>query len=266
MLTASTRATTDNWTYGVYNQYNGKYGTVPGADKVAMRLTSPLNPGKVTTHSAEKAYEKVLEYCGASLTKDSVDIRILKDVSTGTATYMNGGNGSTKGIVDTQGAVGGWPVLESLNAPTDSDDDGMPDNWETANSLNPYSGDDAQLKSVDGVYPNIEVYINSLVTEIVTEQNKEGVITASNKIRLSPFSDAENLKIWFNQAEKSLVVSHTENITGVRIYSITGQLMLNQEYNQSDLKIETQGFKQGIYIVTVKNSKNKLYSKKFVLF
>lgn len=266
VLTASTRATADNWTYGVYNQYNGKYGTVPEADKVAMRLTLPLNPGQVTTHSAEKAYEKVLEYCGASLTKDSVDIRILKDVSTGTATYMNGGNGSTKGIVDTQDAVGGWPVLESLNAPKDSDDDGMPDNWETANNLNPYSGNDAQLKSVDGVYPNIEVYINSLVAEIVTEQNKEGVLTASNEIRLSSFSDTENLKIWFNQAEKSLVVSHTENITGVRIYSITGQLMLNQEYNQADLKIETQGFKQGIYIVTVKNSKNKLYSKKFVLF
>ena len=100
-----------------------------------MRIDTPHTTGEVTTHTAEKAYQKILEYCGASLKKDAVDVRIISDVTTGTATYMTGGNGSTKGIIDTQGAVGGWPVLNSEEAPVDSDNDGMPDDWENNNGF-----------------------------------------------------------------------------------------------------------------------------------
>ena len=265
VLTASERATADNWTYGVYNQFHSKYGTIPEADKIAMRLTSPLNSGQVTTHSAEKAYEKILEFGGASLKRDSVDIRIIHDVSTGTATYMNGGNGSKNGIIDTQGAVGGWPVLESLNAPVDSDDDGMPDNWETANDLNPYSGDDAQLKSVDGVYPNIEVYINSLVHDIISLQNVDGIATAIQEKKLiQPFE--ESIKMYFNSIEHNLMVSHTERIMDVRIFSITGQLLVNRNFNEQEIRLDASGLKQGIYIVLVRDAQNKVFSKKLVKF
>ncbi len=38
----------------------------------------------------------------------------------------------TGAIIDDENQVGGWPELVSAKAPTDSDDDGMPDNWETA--------------------------------------------------------------------------------------------------------------------------------------
>jgi hypothetical protein len=124
-LSASTRATSDNWTYGVYNQFHSQYGTVPETDKIAMRMSSQHNPGEVTTHSAQKAYEKVLDYAGPSLKRDDVDLRIIEDVRTGTATYMTGGNGSVNGIIDTQLAVGGWPSLGSVPAPADSDNDGM---------------------------------------------------------------------------------------------------------------------------------------------
>ncbi len=131
-MAGSTRATADNWTYGVYAQFNSGYGTVPAADKTAMRLTTPLNSGEITTHTAEKAYERVLEFAGASLVRDTVDRRIIRDVSTGTATFMTGGNGSVNGIIDTQDHVGGWPELATLPAPADSDNDGMPDSWEDA--------------------------------------------------------------------------------------------------------------------------------------
>jgi hypothetical protein len=265
VMTGSQRATDDNWTYGVYNQFHSSNGTVTAAEREAMRIAEPHNPGEVTTHTAEKAYEKILEFGGASLKRDSVDLRIIHDVSTGTATYMKGGNGSVNGIIDTQSAVGGWPVLESLNAPTDSDDDGMPDNWETANNLNPYDGSDAQLKSVDGIYPNIEVYINSLVYDIVSVQNEDGISTANHEIEINKPAE-ETIKLYFNNAEHSLVVSHFERIMDVRIYSITGQLLVNRNFNEPEIRLDASGLKKGIFIVRVIDEKKHVFAKKVMVF
>ncbi|GAI74466.1 unnamed protein product, partial [marine sediment metagenome] len=39
--------------------------------------------------------------------------------------------------IDSQWEVGGWPELNSAAAPLDSDQDGMPDNWELAKGFNP---------------------------------------------------------------------------------------------------------------------------------
>ncbi len=162
-LTASAQASEDNWTYGVYNQINSKYGTLTQEDKEAMRMDVPHNPGEIVTHSAEEAYSHVLEHGGASLVRDTVDLRILHDVRTGTATYMDGGNGSTKGIIDTQAAVGGWPVLKSSLAPVDSDSDGMPDAWETERGLDPEDPEDRNGDRIGDGYTNLEEYLNGLV-------------------------------------------------------------------------------------------------------
>lgn len=265
VLTGSSRATEDNWTYGVYNQFHSSNGTVTPAEREAMQISEQHNPGEITTHTAEKAYEKILEYCGASLKKDAIDVRIIQDVSTGTATFMVGGNGSKNGIIDTQGAVGGWPVLESLNAPTDSDEDGMPDDWENANNLNPFDETDAQLKSVDGVYPNIEVYINSLIQSIVEAQNEDGIYTAINEIGWKKANE-ETIRIYFNNAENKLIVNHSESISNVRIYSITGQLLIIKEVNNTQIEFDSSVLNRGIYIVSVLDAKNKVFSKKLVKF
>jgi len=44
----------------------------------------------------------------------------------------------------------------------DSDGDGIPDDWEKANGLNPNDASDAMKISSSG-YVNLEVYVNSLV-------------------------------------------------------------------------------------------------------
>ncbi len=265
VMTGSQRATNDNWTYGVYNQFHSSNGTVTQAERDAMRLAAPHNPGEITTHTAEKAYEKILEFGGASLKRDAVDVRILHDLSTGTATYMNGGNGSVNGIIDTQDAVGGWPVLESLNAPADSDEDGMPDEWESANNLNPYDGGDAQLKSVDGLYPNIEVYINSLVTNIVEGQNEDGISTAVKDFGIGKSTD-ENIKMYFTNGGNQLFVSHSGVIENIRIYSVTGQMLLNKVANREETSLDSSFLDRGIYIVTIRDEKNGVFSKKVAKF
>lgn len=167
----SQRTTDDNWQYGVYPQYHDIYGTVSEADKAAMKLSAPLPvAGNVTTHSAAVAYERVLDYTGASLKRDAVDTRTVNHVRNGTFAAA-GSNGSDKGIIDTQGDVGGWPVLQTGAAPKDTDGDGMPDGWETVQGLDPQKAN-ANGRDLSTAYDNIEVYINNIVKNISDNQVK----------------------------------------------------------------------------------------------
>ncbi|HEX9600874.1 MAG TPA: pectate lyase, partial [Mariniflexile sp.] len=107
-------------------------------------------------------------YGGASFKRDAIDLRIVNEVTNKTYTY-EGSNGSTKGIIDTQSDVGGWPVLNSETPPTDTSGDGMPDAWKLDKKLkvadkNPNGHD------LSTGYENIEVYINSLVASITENQ------------------------------------------------------------------------------------------------
>lgn len=262
VLEASARATEDNWTYGVYNQYHSKYGTVTAAEKAAMKVTVPHATGEVTTHTALIAYERVLDYVGASNVRDTVDRRIIHDVRTGTATFMTGGNGSTNGIIDTQSAVGGWPELKSATAPTDSDNDGMPDVWEDAKGLNKNSASDAQLKTVDGKYPNVEVYINSLVSDIVEKQNEGGMPTFTETLRKSD----NKLDLFFSQMSGELNVSSEELLKSIQVYSITGSLVHALKLNSRKVNINMDNVPKGIYLVRVQDSKNEILSGKMIKY
>ncbi len=257
-MSASTRATSDNWTYGVYNQFNSKYGTVPEADKIGMKLTAPLNPGEVTTHTAEKAYEKILDFAGASLLRDAVDKRIIGDVRTGTATYMTGGNGSINGIIDSQSAVGGWPVLTSLPAPADSDSDGMPDSWEDANRLLKNDPADNQLTSVDGNYPNVEVYINSLVSTITENQNKESLTTGVADL----YKTDDPVQVYYSAGV--LRINQRQNIHLIKVFSISGLLMKMKICNQNQEELTINDLIPGVYVVSVMNKNQETWSKKII--
>ena len=136
----------------------------------------PFNFSAVTTHSAEKAYPLVLNFAGCNLVRDSVDIRYAHEALVG-RTKFSGSKGSQNGLIDTQTDVGGWPIYQSAPAPLDTDMDGMPDAWETANGLNPASASDGITKtlSTEG-YTNLEVYLNGIVKSIIDQQNNEGTV------------------------------------------------------------------------------------------
>ena len=121
----------------------------------------------VTTHSADEAYDKVLESVGASLSRDVVDSRIVREVKDGNYTY-EGSQGSTGGLIDSQSDVGGWPVLNQTEALVDTDGDGIPDEWEIANGLDPENPNDGKKKTLQKGYTNVEVYMNSLVDNIMS--------------------------------------------------------------------------------------------------
>lgn len=111
------------------------------------------------------AFESVLKYAGASLSRDKHDERIVKEVRNGNYTF-EGSNGSTNGMIDRPEDVGGWGEYKQTAALLDTDGDGMPDEWEKKNGLNPNDVSDGAVYSLDKSYTNLEVYINGLVNHL----------------------------------------------------------------------------------------------------
>ena len=157
-----------------------------GVDCIRLRIDEPVATGDVTTHSAKEAFEKVLAYCGASLYRDDVDARLVEEAKTGTTTYT-GAIAKTAGILDVindpsaatvDEGTASYPELVNEARPDsyDSDKDGMPDEWEMLNGLDPNDASDAITYTLDterGWYTNLEVYLNSVVQHIVQAQNSD---------------------------------------------------------------------------------------------
>ena len=112
---------------------------------------TPFAAPPVKTVAAKDALELVLATVGASLpVRDAVDARLVNHVRTRTGK-----------LIDSQAEVGGWPELKSGPLPVDTDNDGIPDAWETSHGLNPQDPADAAAIAKSG-YTNVEEYLNSL--------------------------------------------------------------------------------------------------------
>ena len=159
--------TADNWTKGVQKDSYSHAAVL----MAAARKNQPFPFDSVRTQTAEAAYNSVLDSVGAILPKrDIIDARIIHEVQTGTATYegatyaLVNSTGIThpSGIIDSQNDVGGFPPYNSATAPTDTDHDGMPDEWENTKGLNSNDASDGNKYTLDKSYTNLEVYLNSL--------------------------------------------------------------------------------------------------------
>ncbi len=154
--------------YGYFadNSYDGNVPSDPWSIVNFSNMTSneiaaykarsyliPMAP--VTTTPPDQAKIYVLAGAGASFpTRDIIDIRIVNDVLNKTGHPIRDMNYQPEG---------GWPTLNSLPAPTDTDHDGMPDAWETLYGLNPNNAADRNGYNLNADYTNLEVYLNSLV-------------------------------------------------------------------------------------------------------
>ena len=165
------------------NNYYGDavaHTTISGKSCVKIKMDEPAPTGQVTTHSAAEAYEKVLAYVGASLYRDEIDARYMEEAKTGTATYK-GSITNSPGIIDKVSDVKGYTEANfgtgTRPADFDTDKDGIPDEWEKANGLDPNDASDAITYSLDkkGYYTNIEVYANSLVENIMKAENQDAL-------------------------------------------------------------------------------------------
>ena len=165
------------------NHYYGEdltYTKVGGVDCLPIPLDAAAPTGEVTTHTAATAFDKVLGYAGASLYRDEVDERYANEASSGTTTYM-GSVTKKPGLIDLVSDCNGYTEANfptgSRDADFDTDQDGIPDEWETANGLNPNDKSDGNAYTLDtkGWYTNLEVYASSLVEDIMKAENKDAL-------------------------------------------------------------------------------------------
>jgi hypothetical protein len=132
-------------------------------DKKILLTDQPFPSMEIETQSAEDAYNAVLKNAGAVLPKrDTLDERIINDVKNRTGRFIDVQGGYPHGTAYELTVIA-WPSLKSVPAFADSDKDGMPDDWEKKNRLDPNDPADAAGYKLDKIYTNIEVYINSLV-------------------------------------------------------------------------------------------------------
>lgn len=113
--------------------------------------TYSFTSSNIVEQTAAQSYTDVLNGAGATLPKrDAVDTRVINSVINGTGS-----------IINSQTSVGGWPTYNSGTALTDTDNDGMPDSWETIYGFDANSSSDgSQDADADG-YTNVEEYLNN---------------------------------------------------------------------------------------------------------
>jgi hypothetical protein len=138
------------------NSLNGKvlpdqWAHVPGSERPGYRLSAPIPMPPVSSDPAAVAYEDVLRLAGASLARDPVDARVVAGVRSRAGR-----------LIRSQTEVGGWPQLARGTPWTDSDGDGMPDEWEASHGFDPRNARDGALDADRDGYTNVEEWLNAL--------------------------------------------------------------------------------------------------------
>jgi len=175
------RVSQDNWDGGVQPDVKAK----ERASEIiaALRAGEPFKHAALPVTDAKAAYEYVLAKAGATLPRrDAVDTRIIEQVRTGIIPPRTIAPGSVekakfygyadqwtaelrgsvaRGFVTDPAEVGGWPKYEGTPYP-DTDNDGLPDEFEKAHGLNPADAADAAADANDDGYTNIEAFLYGL--------------------------------------------------------------------------------------------------------
>jgi len=171
-------------------------------------LTAPWSTETTATPPLDTASAaRVAISTAGTLPRDSIDALIISQVMTlgkGTTGLGAGTVGPDGGLYTSQAQTGlpnnGYGTIAGGTRPTDTDNDGMPDSWESATGSNP-SVDDAMTKAADG-YALIEHYINWLAVPHAT-----AAAGASVDVDLSAYTTG------FGAVSPTIVVSAAQNGT-----------------------------------------------------
>lgn len=202
----------------------------------------------VTTQTAEEAYESVLNSAGANIIRDSIDSRIINEVKTGTAACGN------NGLINTPSDAGGYPSLTGTKA-KDSDNDGIPNEWEDKNGLDKNNKSDGLSFAPSG-YLYVEEYANALADGSyvrdtnydpnVSDYDPSSEATPMPDTSAAPIPKTELVSSWKAKSGDENKTAGTEFMPG-----LVGMTQL--ERAMSDTKEYSDGFKNS-YAITCKNT------------
>lgn len=110
--------------------------------------------------TSEEAYQTVLDTAGC-FPRDHVGNRLIADTRAGLYTYVGSKTGK-KGILDTEEDAEGFYDYTVVAPQLDTDLDGMPDEWESANGCDPNTPDN-NVRHASG-YTMLEMYLHYAIT------------------------------------------------------------------------------------------------------
>ncbi len=186
VVEGNSRVTADNWDGGVQVE-----GGAADSLMALVRAREPFPMPEVRVMEATEAYAYVLANAGATRPRrDRIDSIVVEEVRTGVAYVPDGipagaqgdmwglapesqdstghfrhrrlkADSYRQGIITDPAQMGGLPSYQGQPR-TDTDGDGMPDDWERAHGLDPDDPADNALDGTGDGYTNIEKYINGL--------------------------------------------------------------------------------------------------------
>ncbi len=273
----------NNWEYGIQFKY---YSVADTASTFSLfRLNTPSS--EVATilptvvDPATTSYNDVLLSAGATLPfRDAQDKRIALEVQNGTVSgsgtvasvtksdgvvVANPYYNTTKGIIDDPEVVGGWPVLATGIVPLDTDNDGMPDLFEVANSLNINDPSDRNTLA-PSTYTWLEEYLNSITANtsfIQAPFNLKSSINGSSQLVLNWVDNSDNeTGFEIQKAIKGTGAFLSVTIVGADVETYTDTEMIdNYEYRIRAVSLtDTSAFSNTAYFldapITLKATKN----------
>ena len=214
------------------NNWSGFNFGSAGYDEAYYRSNShyPINVNGVNIsvaqnpESADAAYSNVLAYAGSGInaaSRPKIDKQVIEETRTGTGSLTGGRDFSTvtdSAVLDAITKYGikhmdynSYYPSSSSKQIVDSDNDGMPDSWETARGLNPNSASDATGDYQGKGYNNIEYYSHDLtidsfpkgtvtlspeLTPTATPKPTAAPILNGNLIKSLTIKDAANAADW----------------------------------------------------------------------
>jgi hypothetical protein len=109
-------------------------------------------PGPSYLLSPQDTVNYVLSFAGMWYTRDSVDGRLINEARS------YGGLGA---LISDESTVGGVGTVNSGSPSYDTDNDGIPDDWEIREGLDPKDGSDS-MKIAENGYTHLENYLNEI--------------------------------------------------------------------------------------------------------
>lgn len=236
VATASAAATADNWKGMEAEHYSlvqirvderitpkypyYRYTAVGGEGRYI-----PANYMLENIETAEEAYNTIVVKKNVGcVNKDKVELRILDEVLNGTAKY------GTRGRIDNERQCEGFLAYPTdYVVPVDTDGDGMPDEWEKANGLNPNVADQNSVN--DDGYTALEVYLNSLMGETMDNHFTTGIAGVT----------MESTTVSYDRATRTVHVG--ENAVGgtVAVFSLDGRLLSSMRITAPSVHLSSVG-------------------------
>lgn len=207
--------TYNNWAGITYKSGLGKDESNTKSDSAFETIVNGVNVSTaLTAESAEASYENVVNFAGNGISPElrtATDRQVAYETKTGTgnlsgtAAYSDA-DSTEKEKLDKYniqcGVTYEYPSAVLTRTITDTDNDGMPDEWELARGLDPNDPGDTNGDYCGQGYTNIEYYINDLtvnsfpqgVVKISPEAAPAKTVSAFETIEAESFDEQSGVK------------------------------------------------------------------------